>query len=104
MARVRGAWEHALKLASADGKGRTVVVVGHAMTHNAMMALALGLPSDKVNLFRNDTGGITVLDFPDGTEGVAVVRAMNFTAHLGRWAVPVTQDEEELVCGIDGCF
>lgn len=80
------------------------MVVGHAMTHNAIMTLALGLPNERVNMFRNDMGGLTVLDMPDGVAGAAVVRVMNFTAHLGRWAVPVTQDEEEMLCGIDGCF
>lgn len=34
-----------------------------------------------------------------------VVQCTNFTAHLGRWAVPVTRDDAEYaVCGIDGCF
>ena len=34
------------------------------------------------------------------------VRCTNYTAHLGRWSVPVTREEGEMegVCGIDGCF
>ncbi len=35
-------------------------------------------------------------------------RCVNYTAHLGRWAIPVTRDAEDMgddkVCGIDGCF
>ena len=34
-------------------------------------------------------------------------RCVNYTAHLGRWAIPVTRDADDLgdkVCGIDGCF
>ena len=34
-----------------------------------------------------------------------VVQCTNYTAHLGRWAVPVTRDDSEYaMCGIDGCF
>lgn len=38
------------------------------------------------------------------TYGIA--RCINYTAHLGRWAIPVTREDldGELVCGIDGCF
>ena len=61
-------------------------------------------------LFRTSSGSITVLDFPYISEGgpqvAGVVRCTNYTAHLGRWAVPVTRDDsvEYAVCGIDGCF
>lgn len=34
----------------------------------------------------------------------ALRRCHNYTAHLGRWAVPISLDTETLVCGIDGCF
>lgn len=74
------------------------------MVHNAILCQSLDLPESKINLFRNDTGGVTILDYPDGPSGAAVVRAANYTAHLGRWAVPITQDESEMMCGIDGCF
>lgn len=46
-----------------------------------------------------------MIDFPDGPKlGGGVLRCANYSAHLGRWAVPVTMDDWELVCGIDGCF
>ena len=34
------------------------------------------------------------------------VRCTNYTAHLGRWSVPLTPEEGDLegVCGLDGCF
>ncbi len=39
------------------------------------------------------------------TMHAGVIQCTNFTAHLGRWAVPVTRDDAEYaVCGIDGCF
>ena len=63
-----------------------------------------------LRLFRTSSGSVTVLDFPYISEGgplvAGVVRCTNYTAHLGRWAVPVTRDDsvEYAVCGIDGCF
>lgn len=34
-----------------------------------------------------------------------VCRCHNYTAALGRWSVPISRDDQEmLVCGIDGCF
>eukprot|EP00959_Pyramimonas_sp_CCMP1952_P209997 4393735-Pyramimonas_sp.AAC.1 len=55
--------------------------------------------------FRVDAGSMTILDFPDGAGARAVLRCSNYTAHLGRWAVPVS-GEGRLVdlCGVDGCF
>lgn len=71
-------------------EGRTVVVVGHETVHEAMVAKSLNLGTESFGKFRFDSGGISVVDFPEGPRGVAVLRCLNYTAHLGRWAVPVT--------------
>ena len=47
------------------------------------------------------------IDLPDPERPTyGVVRCVNYTAHLGRWAIPVTREDldSEKVCGIDGCF
>lgn len=47
------------------------------------------------------------IDLPDASRpSYGIVRCVNYTAHLGRWAIPVTRDDldSEKVCGIDGCF
>ena len=47
------------------------------------------------------------VDLPDPERPTyGVVRCVNYTAHLGRWAIPVTREDldSEKVCGIDGCF
>ncbi|CAI5959310.1 unnamed protein product [Closterium sp. NIES-64] len=101
-------------------RSETVIVVGHETVFQAMLASCLKLPHDALGSFRLDPGSITVVDFPDGVgepkessesdnkgnsaagagaagRGIAagvvgqgVVRCINYTAHLGRWAVPVT--------------
>ncbi|WIA41410.1 hypothetical protein OEZ86_004993 [Tetradesmus obliquus] len=48
--------------------------------------------------------GVSIIDFPDGARSGGVMRCLNYTAHLGRWAVPITRDDMDMVCGIDGCF
>lgn len=48
---------------------------------------------------------MTVVDFPDKPgKSNGVVRCANYSAHLGRWAIPITRDDLDAICGIDGCF
>ncbi|CAA6660729.1 unnamed protein product [Spirodela intermedia] len=69
------AWELVLKeLAAESEPERNVVAVGHPALHVALIG-----------------GSISVIDFPDGPRGRGVVRCVNYTAHLGRWSIPVTR-------------
>ena len=96
------AWRQVHTAAKADG-GSTVAVVAHAAVHAGLICHCLGLTERDLGRFRMSTAGVTVIEFPFSEE-VGVLRCHNFTAHLGRWAVPITSEEETLVCGIDGCF
>jgi broad specificity phosphatase PhoE len=69
---------------------KTVVVVGHEAVHVAMLGHCLQLTQACLGSFHLDTGSLSVIDLPDGPLGQGVVRCWNYTAHLGRWAVPVT--------------
>lgn len=76
---------------------------------SGILCHCLDLGAAELSTFRTAGGSVTVVDFPDVAAGDqlrhGVVRCTNFTAHLGRWAVPVTrEDVEYAVCGIDGCF
>lgn len=47
------------------------------------------------------------VDLPDKADPTyGIVRCINYTAHLGRWAIPVTREDldSDKLCGIDGCF
>eukprot|EP00850_Spirogloea_muscicola_P020794 SM000227S07440 [mRNA] locus=s227:78354:82372:- [translate_table: standard] len=72
-------------------KGRSLVVVGHELVHTAMLGHCLDLTQACVGSFHLDPGSVSVIDFPDGATGKGVVRCLNYTAHLGRWSVPVTR-------------
>jgi probable phosphoglycerate mutase len=56
-----------------------------------MISHCLNLSSSSITSFRLDSGSVSVIDLPDGPEGRAVVRCVNYTAHLGRWSVPITK-------------
>lgn len=96
-ARTKDAWDYLISEAAPSahdaGGGRSIVVVAHAYITAALVCHCLGLGQDAVSWFRKDPGGVTILDFPDGHEGQGVVRCVNYTAHLGRWAVPITRED-----------
>ncbi|KAL7115964.1 hypothetical protein ACP275_04G213800 [Erythranthe tilingii] len=68
-----------------------VVAVGHPALHIAMMGHCLNLSDEWLGLFHLDAGSISVVDFPDGPTGGGVIQCINYTAHLGRWSVPITK-------------
>lgn len=101
-------WAH-LQAECHKGGGKTVAVVTHSPLISAMLCHCLGLGSADLSLFRTGGGSLTIIDFPNVAAGDGmrdgIFRCTNFSAHLGRWAVPVTRDDVEYaVCGIDGCF
>lgn len=99
------AWRaaHAAATGQDGGAGGTTCIVAHAAVHAALVCHCLGLSEKDLGRFRMSTAGLTVIEFPFSDE-VGVVRCHNYTAHLGRWAVPISRDNEVQVCGIDGCF
>jgi probable phosphoglycerate mutase len=103
--RTGAAWTKLLDAVDHNG-GSNVVVVCHAATAAALVSHCLSLGPEGLPLMRFDAGGVSIIDFADGAKHGAggVVRTHNYTAHLGRWAVPITRDDLDMVCGIDGCF
>ncbi|KAJ8641289.1 hypothetical protein MRB53_017983 [Persea americana] len=93
------AWHSVLhELSNESDPEKNVVVIGHPAVHIALIANCLNLTKDWMGAFHVDVGSITVIDFPDGPNGRGVFRCVNYTAHLGRWAIPITRstanDEE----------
>lgn len=70
---------------------KNLIVVGHPATHIALIGHCLNLTKEWMGSFHLDAGSISVIDFPDGSAGGGVIRCTNYTAHLGRWAIPVTR-------------
>nr|GMD24153.1 probable 2-carboxy-D-arabinitol-1-phosphatase [Ipomoea batatas] len=95
----QAAWKRLLQELSHGGEEDSVVVaVGHPAAHIAMMGHCLNLTKEWMGSFHLDAGSISVVDFPDGASGRGIIRCINYTAHLGRWSIPITRstlDDEE---------
>ncbi|KAL9247400.1 hypothetical protein vseg_020836 [Gypsophila vaccaria] len=92
------AWQSLIEELVNPSEERVVVAVGHPALHIALMAHCLNLNKDWLGSFHLDEGSISVIDFPDGPTGKGIIRCINYTAHLGRWAIPITKasvDDEE---------
>ncbi|KAJ9177979.1 hypothetical protein P3X46_009901 [Hevea brasiliensis] len=93
------AWKSLLnELSDESEPEKIVVIVGHPAMHIALVSHCLNLTKDWMGSFHLDAGSISVLDFPDGATGRGVIRCINYTAHLGRWSIPITRstvDDEE---------
>lgn len=93
------AWQSLLKeLADESDPEKIVVVVGDPMALIALTGHCLNLTKEWMGSFHLDAGSISVIDFPDGPFGRGIIRCINYTAHLGRWSIPITRstaDEED---------
>lgn len=93
------AWRYLLdELSQGSEQENVVVAVGHPAIHIAMLGHCLNLTEEWMGTFHLDPGSISVIDFPDGPTGRGIIRCINYTAHLGRWSIPITRptsDDEE---------
>lgn len=90
------AWKHLLyELSKGSDQENVVIAVGHPALNIAMMGHCLNLTREWLGSFHLDAGSISVIDFPDGPSGRGVVRCINYTAHLGRWSIPITRSAQE---------
>ncbi|XP_062082895.1 probable 2-carboxy-D-arabinitol-1-phosphatase [Humulus lupulus] len=86
------AWEYLLEELASEGEAdRVVVVVGDPAINIALMVHCLNLTKEWMGSFHLDSGSISIVDFPDGPAGNGVIRCINYTAHLGRWSIPITR-------------
>ncbi|CAN6344412.1 unnamed protein product [Urochloa humidicola] len=94
-AQSKDAWQALLNELPDDSESdRVVVAVGHPAIHLSLICRCLDLPMEYKSSFHLDDGSISVIDFPDGPKGRGVVRCTNYTAHLGRWSIPITRPTE----------
>lgn len=89
------AWKHLLyELSKGSDPDNVVIAVGHPALHIAMMGHCLNLTKEWLGSFHLNAGSISVIDFPDGPSGRGVIRCINYTAHLGRWSIPITRSTQ----------
>jgi phosphoserine phosphatase len=61
----------------------TALVVAHDATNKVILCHVLGLGPEYFWCFRQGNGAVSVIDYPQGPDGPAVLQAMNITTHLG---------------------
>ncbi|MBD2304281.1 histidine phosphatase family protein [Chroococcidiopsis sp. FACHB-1243] len=70
-------------LASVTDRPQTGIVVAHDATNKVLLCHVLGLSTAQFWNFRQGNGAVTVIDYPQGLNGLPVLQAMNITTHLG---------------------
>ncbi|KAK1354620.1 putative 2-carboxy-D-arabinitol-1-phosphatase [Heracleum sosnowskyi] len=93
------AWKSLLdELSSQPENEEIIVAVADSAANVALLSHCLNVTKEWMGSFHLDAGSISVIDFPDGPAGRGVIRCINYTAHLGRWSIPITtstMDDEE---------
>ncbi|KAE8660366.1 putative 2-carboxy-D-arabinitol-1-phosphatase [Hibiscus syriacus] len=86
------AWRSLLaELSDESEEEKVIVAVAHPIAHIALIGHCLKVTKEWLGSFHLDAGSISVIDFPDGPTGRGVIRCINYTAHLGRWSIPITR-------------
>jgi len=64
-------------------EGDTALVVAHDAVNKTILCHLLGLSPARVWSVKQGNGGVSVIDYPDGGTGPAIVYSLNLTGHLG---------------------
>ena len=63
--------------------GDTALVVAHDAVNKAILCHLLGLSPAHIWSVKQGNGGVSVIDYPEGGSGAAIVYSLNLTGHLG---------------------
>ncbi|WP_009631881.1 histidine phosphatase family protein [Synechocystis sp. PCC 7509] len=76
------AWQQIVNYALLQ-QSQTGLVVAHDATNKVLLCHVLGLDNQYFWNFRQGNGAVSVIDYPQGLDGLPVLQAMNITTHLG---------------------
>ncbi len=62
---------------------KTGIVVAHDAINKVILCALLGLSVSNFWNVKQGNGAVSVIDYPDGVEGLPVLQAINITSHLG---------------------
>lgn len=84
---IHDVWDRSLAtwqtIAASLDAHETALVVAHDAVNKAILCSLLTLTPADIWAIKQGNGGVTVVDYPTGPDGVPVVAAMNLTSHLG---------------------
>jgi phosphoserine phosphatase len=80
-------WDRSLttwnRIALSLDSGETALVVAHDAVNKTILCGLLGLGPEAIWAVKQGNGGVTVVDYPQGADGMPVLTCMNLTTHLG---------------------
>ncbi|NJK47372.1 histidine phosphatase family protein [Candidatus Gracilibacteria bacterium] len=76
-------WNDLIKYYANSTEPRTGIVVAHDAINKVILCYLLGLQPADIWKIKQGNGGVSVIDYPDGAEGMPVLQAINLTTHLG---------------------
>ena len=84
---IHDVWHRSLRtwqtIAASLDVEETALVVAHDAVNKTILCALLGLTPADIWMIKQGNGGVTVIDYPHGSNGPSVVAAMNLTSHLG---------------------
>ena len=84
---IQEVWERSLatwgRIASSLDAAETALVVAHDAVNKTILCALLGLTPGQIWAVKQGNGGVSVIDYPDGGDGGAVLTSLNLTGHLG---------------------
>jgi len=84
---IHDVWERSLRgwqrIAASLHSDETALVVAHDAVNKTILCELLGLSPADIWAVKQGNGGVTVIDYPHGTDQPPVVICLNQTAHLG---------------------
>lgn len=62
---------------------QTILLIGHSGINRALIGTAIGLSQERYQTLHQSNCGISILNFPRGSDQPAQLESLNLTAHLG---------------------
>jgi broad specificity phosphatase PhoE len=80
--RVKIDWDAIVREYAAGETPRSGIVVAHDAVNKAILCELFELPPEFFWNFKQGNGAVSIIDYPDGAEGLPVLQSMNMTSHL----------------------
>ncbi len=80
--RVKIDWDAIVREYAAGETPRSGIVVAHDAVNKAILCELFELPPEFFWNFKQGNGAVSIIDYPDGADGLPVLQSMNMTSHL----------------------
>jgi len=80
--RVQRDWEAIVREYAEGDTPRSGIVVAHDAVNKAILCQLFNLPPKFFWNFKQGNGAVSIIDYPDGADGLPVLQSMNITSHL----------------------